>query len=69
MLQVDGENQTALHYACLVGDVAIARMLVEAKIDTSIVEADGSTAAALAKDEGHTEIVELIAGAATAAVP
>jgi ankyrin repeat protein len=55
-LQVNCGN-TALHWACMRGDVEIVRMLLSAFADTHITNDDRNTPAMLAEKRGHSELL------------
>jgi ankyrin repeat protein len=50
-------DYTALHYACVLGDVEIVRMLLSAFANTHITNDDRRTPAMLAEMYGHTEVL------------
>lgn len=56
----EGRRLTPLMYAAMGGQAAIAKMLLDAGADPKCKSMFGSTAAACAKKEGHTECFELL---------
>lgn len=57
---VDEDQQTALHYAALVGSVEIAKLLVDANADPAAKDIDGATPLAQATDEGYADVVAFL---------
>ena len=57
---VDEDQQTALHYAALVGNVEIAKLLVDANADPAAKDIDGATPLAQATDEGYADVVAFL---------
>ncbi len=55
-------GMTALHQACSRGDVASARILIEAGADVNVQHLDGATPLHFAAEQGMTEAVEILMG-------
>ena len=58
--QTDDEGATALYFACQVGQVGSARLLLDKKADPNIVDIDGVAPLHLTCLHGFTEIVEML---------
>eukprot|EP00929_Paragymnodinium_shiwhaense_P053108 TRINITY_DN26589_c0_g2_i1.p1 TRINITY_DN26589_c0_g2~~TRINITY_DN26589_c0_g2_i1.p1 ORF type:complete len:274 (+),score=60.27 TRINITY_DN26589_c0_g2_i1:111-932(+) len=58
--ETDEQAMTALHYAAMLGLVAVAKKLIAAGIDVSRKNEDGESAGQVAKQEGHEELAELL---------
>jgi len=56
----NGEGFTALMFAAAEGNTEVARLLLEAGADPTIKDADEDTALDFAKQNGHSDAVELI---------
>ena len=68
--QVDARapnQQTALMLAAKTGNVVIAKLLLNAKADTSLTDQNGETALTLAREQNNSNLVRLIEQPATAA--
>eukprot|EP00750_Incisomonas_marina_P005541 INCI14005.1.p1 GENE.INCI14005.1~~INCI14005.1.p1 ORF type:complete len:1780 (-),score=322.38 INCI14005.1:105-5444(-) len=57
---VDEDGFTALHFAAASGNVQAVSFLLQTKADVSRKAHDGSTAATVALEDGHTEIANMI---------
>ncbi len=57
---VDEWGKTALKWACIFGDTGVVKLLLEANADIHMVNGCGMTALKIAKQNGRTEIVELL---------
>lgn len=55
------DGTTALHKACLWGHIAIAALLLAHHADQTIQDQEGWTAPQLARAQGNTEMVQLLA--------
>ena len=53
-------SRSRIHTACYLGDVDSVKVLIKAGIDVNIRDSQGLTALALAKQENHTEVIELL---------
>ena len=57
----DSDGQTALHYAALVGNLEVTKLLINGHVDAAVKDGDGTTALELATDEGYAEVASCIA--------
>ena len=57
---VDGQGNTALHWAARNGHIELAKMLIEAGADVNAWGPKGRTPLSFAMDEGQDEVAELI---------
>lgn len=62
----DPNGCTPLLLAALAGSVALVPLLLEARADPTLVDAEGGTAAEYAQAEGHEQVADLIAAAGKA---
>lgn len=58
----DVQEWTALMFAAAEGQVDVVRTLLEHGADPSLEDEDGETALDFARDNGHTEVVQLLEG-------
>ena len=57
---IDGNNETALHIACRENRSHCVKLLVDAGIDTTLVNEEGKTAETIAQEEKNTECLEIL---------
>ena len=60
---LDQVERTALHWCAMKGDAEAAKIAIEGGADISAMNANGETPLDLAKDNGFTEIIGLLANA------
>lgn len=60
LIHLQGEVTTALHEAARQGHLSIVQLLLASGADRAIKNADDKTAGELAKEKGHSHIVELL---------
>ena len=56
----DKYGRTALLWACRYNRIGAIKLLIEEDADVNLVDEDGVTALKIAKQHGHTEIIELL---------
>eukprot|EP00041_Stephanoeca_diplocostata_P005533 m.63544 g.63544 ORF g.63544 m.63544 type:complete len:276 (-) comp15840_c2_seq7:195-1022(-) len=56
----DEDNQTALHYAVIIGNADAAKALVDANADISAKDSDGADALSIAREDSLVELISVL---------